>query len=822
MDNIHSINFSSNNTVDRKKETKFLLSNIEQKNIDVIIIYSETGIGKSTLSNRITKKCRNYIPITVRTSPENNSMNATEGFFLSKVFSQCVKFFQKYSNEYKNYSFNDYLRLNENELVRRNALEKCTNINEDGSLKSIGIALSKYVFSRMFLLNDYNSYPKLLLDSKDSMLIAHEYIKYLITELPLLINIDNLQNIDSYSYQLLTEWIAVCTRNSIFLLEYTISKEHPITHLTRIASEWRNYDLDVCLLELGALDANYAIEALHKMYISTQNETLFFEEAKKYYLSHSNGNMQKLIDFSLQYSQNSPLNNCYDPTLERINLLSNPEKFILAIIILHGGEIEKNILKYLTDLSVSLIILEFEKILKHLEDAYYLKTEENIVRIIHPSLIDAWNNNPKLFEKYNLLAFKLCKNYYMKYLDSSIPLLQRELVDQASLFLLKVYSKYDPPKLEPLLSTIGKLVSEQITPDHVWEYYMIFLEYVKDNEKEHLSSLYDMVIFCFNHGLYKNCLYIIQILEKYRTNYNKDFLFIYKINCYTYLELADAMNYCEKYLTLCENDSQRYLIYLLLMGIYRSLNDMDTVAKYVSKIQEIPDYTMKAEYGIFLRLSEIYMPRHEALPYVKRSVEYYVNHSDILMEARSRLTYSFLLAVTNDIGTAEKELNICKQLVSENHYWEGILALDEASLKLLQKKHGKDTAYLLKKAKLSIYSSFDLLLTLTMDLINEYEITHSKVSSLLVKQITQLLINEADKHLICLVAYDLYLYFNKIGDIENSQHYYKMAQEYSVHNVTVSMKLKGERNIHTPNVFNVDWAIGFTFFWSVDIPKPVS
>ena len=49
MDNIHSINFSSNNTVDRKKETKFLLSNIEQKNIDVIIIYSETGIGKSTL-----------------------------------------------------------------------------------------------------------------------------------------------------------------------------------------------------------------------------------------------------------------------------------------------------------------------------------------------------------------------------------------------------------------------------------------------------------------------------------------------------------------------------------------------------------------------------------------------------------------------------------------------------------------------------------------------------------------------------------------------------------------------------------------------------
>lgn len=37
----------------------------------------------------------------------------------------------------------------------------------------------------------------------------------------------------------------------------------------------------------------------------------FFEEAKKYYLSHSNGNMQKLIDFSLQYSQNSPLNNVY-------------------------------------------------------------------------------------------------------------------------------------------------------------------------------------------------------------------------------------------------------------------------------------------------------------------------------------------------------------------------------------------------------------------------------------------------------------------------------------------------------------------------------
>lgn len=823
MNDVHFIDFSSNNTVDRKAETEILLSCINNQEADAIIIYSKTGIGKSTLSNRIMKKSNGFIPIVIKTSPENKTETVTEGFFLSKIFNQMVHFFQEYSKEYKDCSFQYYLRSNKNEFVKKNSIEKYTNeIDNTVSLKTIGISLSKYILSKIFLLNEYNVYPKLLLDTKDSMLIANDYIKYLLKKLHILVNIDNLQNIDSYSLQLLTDWIATCNRNSIFLFEYTLSESCKINQLVQISVEWTSYDLEIKLLELKALNCDYALEALQKMHISTEEsyeENHFFEDAKQYYLHHSNGNIQKLIDFSLQYSQNSPLKDCFDPTFERFKLLNSFEKLTLSIIILHGGEIVKNTLLYLMRNSPIPSATSIEKVLKKMEEELYLKQESNIISIVHSSIKDSWDNNSIALKKYDLIAFGVCEKYYNKVLLTPC-LSPQENIDQATLFLLKIYSKYDPQKLEKLISTIGKLVSEQITPTHVWEYYLIFLNYIKGREKEHLSSLYGMVIFCFNHGLYQYCLYVIQILEQYLSDKNMDFLFAYKINCYAYLEADDAISYCEKYLLHYKTDSQRYMVYLLLMVCYRSINKMDKVMCYVQKIQQIQNYSSMKEYGIFLRFSEIYMQRHEALPYVKQSIDYYQSINDSLMEARSRLTYFFLLAVTNDFSKASEELDACKSLVASTHYWEGILLLNEASLQLIQKKYGHATARMLKKAELSIYSTFDRLLTLTMELINEYESNHARINSCLIKQITQLLANESDKHLICLVAYDLYLYFSKINEKDTAKRYYSIAEETCDYNLAVSMKMKGKRNPYTPNVFNTEWSIGFTFFWSVDVPKP--
>ena len=123
-------------------------------------------------------------------------------------------------------------------------------------------------------------------------------------------------------------------------------------------------------------------------------------------------------------------------------------------------------------------------------------------------------------------------------------------------------------------------------------------------------------------------------------------------------------------------------------------------------------------------------------------------------------------------------------------------------------------------AELTINGSFDLLLTLSMKLINQYETTHACVDKILLKQIESLLVNETDQHLICLTAYNLYLYFEKIGNSKEAMKYRCLATDTQKHNITVAFRLAKQVNPRTPNLFLTDWCVGFTFFWNVDVPKP--
>ena len=217
MDQVTLKNFSSDNTVDRTKETKLILTEIEEGTANIICLASKTGIGKSTLAKKILKQVSGFIPIRVRTNPENISESVTEGLFLSKIFDTLVNYFEKNNDDFPICSFASYLRSNRDGGVKRESWENLINeITGDNTLQDAGISLSQYLLSRIFNLNEYNPDHKITLCDKDSMLLAHRYIKFVLKQAPLLINIDNIQNIDSYSRQFFLDWSFSCERNSVF------------------------------------------------------------------------------------------------------------------------------------------------------------------------------------------------------------------------------------------------------------------------------------------------------------------------------------------------------------------------------------------------------------------------------------------------------------------------------------------------------------------------------------------------------------------------------------------------------------------------------
>ena len=811
-----STRLSNDNTVDREIETEFILKVIEEKTADLLILYSRSGIGKSTLSNRVLKLVPQYIPICVRTNPENDDKHQPEGTYLEKTFNCFVSFFHLFKDEYPQYCFDYYISHNKNVSIKREALESMfSSVSTDEPLLSAGISVGKYISSRLYKLYEYNSLSRLHLSTKESMLIAHEYIKYILKKANVCLNIDNLQNIDYYSLQLITEWISISARKSFFLFEYTIDDTDKTELLIKFATNFQSIDLDVQLLPLGGLDVENAVAAVKKAYPDTKEDTSFFEEVKSFYIYHSNGNMQKLLDFSLKYTANSILQKSYDPTYEKLSLVESNGKYILAIIIMHGGEIESSLLDYIVSSSITPLILDYEKQINNLIYQYELiEAKDNYYAVKHATLTDAWHNHHEALNRFNMLAYKNCCLYYNRILEERLG--DRENMDQALLFLLKAYSNYEKEKIIEIVEKMNSMVSERIRPEQVFEYFQIFLEYIKGEEDKYYFALYKMMFFCFNHGLFKNCLYIVQILESIDSERGKFILFVYKINCIEYLELHnDAIIMCEDRLKEENDNRHRYICYLLLMGCYRSINQMDKVAFYVDKIKEIPNYTKIYEYGIFLRLSEIYMDRTEALSDVKESVLFYEGKNQLL-EMKSRITYSFLLAVTDDLDQAEKELNICIEADKANHYWDSILCLNKASILILRKSFGTEVSDLLKKAELATNSAFDLLLILTLQMVNVYETEQAPLNEYLLKRIARLLSHESDKHLIALVAYDLYLYYKKIARTELAQEYYEMAQKTCAYNHTVEHQLRYTVNPKTPNLFLIDWCIGFTFFWNVD------
>ena len=83
-------------------------------------------------------------------------------------------------------------------------------------------------------------------------------------------------------------------------------------------------------------------------------------------------------------------------------------------------------------------------------------------------------------------------------------------------------------------------------------------------------------------------------------------------------------------------------------------------------------------------------------------------------------------------------------------------------------------------------------------MINAYEMEHTLLNDYLLKRIARLLSHESDKHLIALVAYNLYLYYKKIGNEKLSHEYRTIAEKTCKHNRTVEHHLRGTKDTNTP------------------------
>lgn len=276
-----------------------------------------------------------------------------------------------------------------------------------------------------------------------SIIRKKDYLLYILKKTNLIIDIENIQNIDTQSLEIITEIIR--ESNSItFIMEFTLNKSN-FELYRNLYKELRELTSQIWCYKVEKMDFGIAKKL--------KPDGLFVNESELSALyEKSEGNLMEIIlanENTTQQSSNIDL---------KLKKLSKNEKYILYIMFLNEYPVMYADLATMVILeSEDGIIINFEQlegIIDKLRRENIITKEKECIRIKHDSIIEMLQQylpNPILYCAYITL-----KNYYYIRLDSS-PLSVEKL--------LSLYLKFSDPELLNFLPRVKQFILALKYPD---------------------------------------------------------------------------------------------------------------------------------------------------------------------------------------------------------------------------------------------------------------------------------------------------------------------------------------------------------------------
>lgn len=785
--------------IDRVEDTDTILNQINNNKENKIFLSSKRGVGKSTLVTRLIRNLNRPIVINCEGSSVDRDNNVIDGNYISLIVESILKKID--FGKYPTLSIEQFYTKRDKPEWLTNSLVSIYNSYEKGNtLKKSVICLSVSSFVDKHNLSKNTSCE----NYRDHTIFYNEYIKYIMdTEgSNIILYIDNMENIDEKSKTFLFDEICKNNNDAIFIFEYTINDVLDTNFI-----KWRE-DTKAYLHMLRPLDSEDSYKAINAIKSNIIDQVPYYK-IKEYYEKECDGNLLLLSS----YVVNNAVIAC-DPIYELLCSFDKSYIYMLAIIILNTGEIKKEVLRFL--LEQSSIIIDCDDAIKELIKNKIVALRDNQI-ICNSSVIESWNANEGRVKKYMVSAYPIIEKFYINQINNSVKPVSAETIQ----VLMNIYKRMDFGQFETFFTDNENRLVDYISPSIICSYLNDYINYLKEDIIFHQSLLKRIVIFSFNYNVFKFCLKFIDILEKtnkYQRQETIIFCDMYKINCYQYLErYKEAIKICEEKISNYPSERDKFRFSLLHIGCLRAINNIEGCKEIFNLIDGMSNIEEYPEYGIELRLKETYLSRGEAVSFAKKSVDFYENKDLNIELIKSKITYSFLCAVTTDIDEAIKQLKQVESLLDNKTMFSTPINLNNSSINMLKGNYGEDTINLLQKARLNTESPFDKLLINVMLLICYFECNNNeKEENNTLELIEFALPQENDKHLLALVYYNLYLYYNKKGDQKNANNYLRHAKINDEHNDTVAYKIQNKVNESTHNLFLIDWCIGFTFFWNVD------
>lgn len=406
--------------LDRDVETSAVMEIINSANESskIIFLTGISGIGKSGLVEKLSQSSLlKEVIISVKIS--KSSVDTIEN---QQYFNAIYKTLTKYA--------------------KKHIFDKVLSPTQQGAknIKNLWRIIVDVIKTK-FGINEITFFAEP--EENESIIRKKEYLSYILKESNIILDIENIQNIDTQSLEILKEIIADSI-NTTFIFEYTLSPNN-YAHFANIYKEFKEVNSQIWCYKVEKMDFSIAKS------LAPQNIPIDEEKLQVLY-EKSEGNLMEIILANTNIKLGDSNINL------KLQRLPKDEKYLLYVIYLNDSPIHYDELATITVIESSKAIISSFEQLKQLVTELYnqniIISKNDFIKIKHDSIIEMLQHcvaTPILYSAYSDL-----KEYYTKRLDSNAVAIER---------LLFLYLKFSDQELLTFLPRIKEYISNLKYPD---------------------------------------------------------------------------------------------------------------------------------------------------------------------------------------------------------------------------------------------------------------------------------------------------------------------------------------------------------------------
>lgn len=587
---------------------------------------------------------------------------------------------------------------------------------------------------------------------ESSVIRKKNYIIQLLQKRHFIIDIENVQNIDTQSFEILKD-IVEKLEGLTLILEYTINENHSQTDFTSFYNEITFFKAQVSAFSIKALDFSEAKKLAPPNIPEERLASLY---------SQADGNLVELI------LSNNTLAETDNPIEEKIASLTKDEKFLVDVIYLNGSGIETALLYYLilgNQAAPPLSKFQIDSIVRKLTEESIIKIEENgTIRIFHDSIISELDNqspNSILFTAYNIL-----KTHYF----TQVEITEDEYAVEQAFCLCMKFSDIDIVAILPHLKT---MIMRYKYPQAIVNKLSYFRERLISNEIAY-PNIYEISVFltalCIELGLYEEAQKNLELIYSEGNPYHRAL----QVAIYS-LDYADSNSIEKSKKLFAKATSPRERLIMDLWIISRKMVNYPTATSktQIEKMLQNNEYKDEFEYSYLLRnYAELIENYDESIAIYEKVIQRFKGHGRDDLCAQVHNSLCMFYAYKGELITARDHL----QKATHNRYvMEHYVLNNTAVLDILGQQITDETVKTLTDSLLICPDSYEKIIILCNLLVCYIQLHDNERAQQVVDEIEKEKYEDFEYEEFQHIVYqNLYFYYKSYNYLEQAEKFYNL------------------------------------------------